>query len=128
MGIVIGTALGVTATVLLLALTREWLRYSRGHHTISRRQMAVRTVTCCLLVGVLVMVAVGLRVTFGSFDDMMAYWGTAMVMAAVAMGMAIWDLRQVRGHGRRQRAEGFMRLSAYIRRLERGRGGQPGGQ
>lgn len=128
MASIIGAVLGVLAAALLLALAREWRRYARGDHTISRPQMVVRATACALLVGQLLMVAVGVRLHFASFDAVLAYWGIAMVLSALAIGLAVWDLRQVRNYARRSRAESFGRLSAYIRRLERGRGEQPSGQ
>lgn len=128
MSTAIGAGLGVLAATLLLALAREWRRYFSGHHIISRPQLVVRVTTCALLVGQLVMVAVGLRLHFTSFDGGLAYWGVALALAALAMGLAVWDLRQVRRYARRRRAESLGRMSAYIRRLERGRGAQPSGQ
>ena len=127
MGSIVGIALAIVAAVLLLALAREWTRYARGDHIISRRQMAVRVTTCVLLVAVLAMVVVGVRLRFDTFDAVLTYWGIAMSLAAIAMGLAVWDLRQVRSYARDRRAESFGRLSAYIRRLERSRGTEHSG-
>ena len=89
----------------------------------------MRVVTCVLLVGLLLMVVIGVRLRFDTFDAVLTYWGIAMSLGALAMGLAIGDLRQIRHYARRRRAERFGRLSAYIRRLERSRGAeQPSGQ
>ena len=127
MGYVLGPVLGVLACVVLVALMREWTRYRRGEHVISARQMAVRASTGVLLVGLLIMVTVGVRLVFQTFDAAMAYWGIVMALSALAIGAATWDLRQVRRWARRERAESYGRLSAYIRQLERSRPQQQAG-
>ena len=127
MGFVLGPVLAVLACAVLVVLVREWTRYRRGEHVISGRQMAVRAVTGALLVGLLGMVAVGVRIGFQTFDAAMAYWGVAMSLAALAIASAIWDLGQVRRWARKRRAESYGRLSGHIRQLERSRPSEQAG-
>lgn len=119
--------LGVLALVLVLAIAREWSRYRRGTHFITRRQMIMRAVAAALLIATLGMIAVGMSRRFADFDAVLAYWGVGMSLAALAMALATWDLRILRSRSRRKRAESYGRMSVYIRQIDRRRESEQAG-
>jgi len=128
MSIAMGAGLGGLAVVLLAALARDWRRYSTGHHIITRSQMLVRATTCGLLVGQLILVAVGLRLRFATWNWGLIYWMGVTALSCVAMVLAIWDLRQVRRRARGMRAENLAWMSWLLRNLRHGPGTDPGRQ
>ncbi len=121
MSYALGIGLGVLAIVLVMAIAREWSRYRRGTHFITRRQMIMRAISAGLLIGTLGMIAAGMSRRFADFDAVLGYWGVGLSLAALAMGLATWDLRILRTRSRRRRAESYGRMSAYIRQIDRRR-------
>jgi len=119
-----GAVLGVLGVALLARLVLEWRRYSEGTHLITRRQLILRAVSAADLVVLLGLVAIGARVGFVSAEGAAVYWTICLVLAFVAIVLALWDLRLLRGAAGRRRAQSMRRLSQYIRRLEQSRGGQ----
>ncbi len=122
MAYLFGGALGVLGVALLVRLVVEWRRYADGKHFITRRQMILRIASAVDLLVLLVLVAAGVRVGFGSAETAFAYWGACLVLAFAAMALAAWDLSLLRRTRGRRRAESFRRLSTYVRRLEQSRG------
>ncbi len=119
-----GGALGVLGVALLARLVLEWRRYSEGTHLITRRQMVLRAVSAADLVLLLGLVGVGARVGFTTAKGAAVYWSICLLLAFVAIVLALWDLRLLRGAAGCRRAESMRRLSQYIRRLEQSRGGR----
>jgi len=117
-------AVAVLGVALLARLVLEWRRYSEGTHLITRRQLILRAVSAADLVVLLGLVAIGARVGFVSAEGAAVYWTICLVLAFVAIVLALWDLRLLRGAAGRRRAQSMRRLSQYIRRLEQSRGGQ----
>jgi uncharacterized membrane protein YbhN (UPF0104 family) len=127
MSYALGIGLGVLALVLVAAIAREWSRYRRGTHFITRRQMIIRAICAAVLISALGMIAVGMSRRFADFDAVLTYWGIGLSLAALAMGLATWDLRILRSRSRRRRAESYGRMSVYIREIERRRGSEQAG-
>ncbi len=121
MSYALGIGLGVLALVLVMAIAREWSRYRRGTHFITRRQMIMRAISTGLLIGTLGMIGAGMSRRFADFDAVLGYWGIGLSLAALAMGLATWDLRILRTRSRRRRAESYGRMSVYIRQIDRRR-------
>ncbi len=125
----LGALLGLIALFLLLALGREWLRYRSGEHFVTRGQMIARVVTTGVLIALLFVVGAGVQMRFTTVGGLFRYWAIAMLLAAIAIAFAMWDLRQTRRRARHQRAEAYSRLSHHIRQLERNRSAhEMGGQ
>ena len=120
--------LGALSIVLLVRLMLEWQRYARGGHIISGRHMALRVASAVVLVALLVMVLGGAARHFESPETALAYWGVAVLLALAAMTMALVDLSLLRRSYGRRRAEGFRRLSSYLRALDRRRDESGGSQ
>ncbi|MGD9496894.1 MAG: hypothetical protein AB7Y46_11380 [Armatimonadota bacterium] len=121
MAYLIAALLGALGVVLLARLLVEWRRYVEGNHLITRPQMILRVISAVDLVLLLVLIAAGARVGFGSAEAALAYWGLCLLLAFAAIALAAWDLLLVRRGWGRRRAESFRRLSVYIRRLEQSR-------
>ena len=127
MSYALGIGLGVLALLLMAAIAREWARYRRGTHFITRRQMIMRAISATLLIGVLGMIGAGMSRRFADWDAVLGYWGVGLSLAALAMGLATWDLRILRSRSRRRRAESYGRMSAYIRQIDRRRESEQAG-
>lgn len=113
--------LGALSLALLVRLVLEWRHYARGGRIITREHLALRIASAIVLVLLLAMVVVGTTVEFRSPEMAFAYWGGSLGLALTAVITAIVDLALLRRRFGRRRAERYLRLSKYLRALDRQR-------
>jgi len=107
-----GVALLVALMAIVTWLTLEVVRFRRGAHVISSRQLRGRLLMGGLMGLVVVMIFGGAAYPWDSDAVELLYWLACMAIVCVVLGLALRDWREVRREAHLQQAQLYRRLLA----------------